>query len=220
MAYDIYWGAGSPYSWRALLGLEVKSLKYNSKRLEFSKKEHLAPEIAAMNPRTRVPILKNGDEVVYESIAILVHLEQQHPEIPLFGTSPAETTFIWQRIFEIENYLRVPLETIIQAVFFDDVQDSMDAIEKSASYVHAEFKTLDTWLASSDYVASDTISAADIILFPFVMALGRAMVLDTAKTLDLNFKNLNAHYRNISNWVKRIESIPGYDKTYPPNWKK
>ena len=220
MAYKIYWGAGSPYSWRALLGLEVKGLKYDSKLLEFSKNEHLAPEILTMNQRGRLPILRDGKFVIYESIAILVYLEQQHPEIPLFGSSATETSFIWQRIFEIENYLREPLEGIFRPVFFDDVDDSIDAIEKSASYIHAEFKVLETWLDRGDFLAGDKISAADITLFPFIKALQRAMVLKAANSLNLNFKNIDEHYPAIAQWLMRIESIPGYDNTYPPNWKE
>ena len=219
MAYELYWGAGSPYSWRSLLGLEIKRLDYNSNILEFSKREHQTDEMLAMNPRGLLPIFKDGDVVVYESIAILTYLDKKHPEKPLFGTTAEETAHIWKRIFEIENHLRVHLEGIIQPVFFDDVSDSIDSIERSASYIEAEFKTIDARLENSYYMAGNEISAADIILFPFIQALMRAMVLEAAEPLELSFKQINQNYPNIARWLIRIESIPGYDNTYPPNWK-
>jgi len=219
MAYEIYWGAGSPNSWRTLLGLEVKGLKYTSKLLEFSKNEHLAPDIVSMNHRGQLPILKDGDVSIYESNAILVYLDQQHPEIPLFGTSAFETSFIWQRIFEIENYLRDKLEGIIKPIFFDDVQNTIDDIEKSANYVHAEFKILQSSLSKSKFIAGNTISAADIVLFPFMKALQRALSLKAAEMLDLGLNELEKSYPAISLWLTRIETLPGYNKTYPPNWK-
>jgi len=219
MAYELYWGAGSPNSWRPLLGLEVKGLEYHSRILEFSKREHQSPAMLAMNPRGLLPILKDGDVVVYESIAILTYLDKKHPEKPLFGSTAEETAHIWKRIFEIENYLREDLEGIIRPVFFDDVSDSIDSIEKSTRYVDAEFKTIESQLENSDYLAGDKISAADIILFPFIQALLRAMELKTAEPLDLKFKQLDKHFPNIAQWLTRIESIPGYDNTYPPNWK-
>ena len=37
MAIDVYWGSGSPYSWRVLLALEYKRLPYTSHVLQFSK---------------------------------------------------------------------------------------------------------------------------------------------------------------------------------------
>ena len=91
MAYEIYWGAGSPNSWRPLLGLEVKGIEYDSKLLEFSKREHQTPAMLAMNPRGLLPILKDGDVAVYESIAILAYLDSKHPETPLFGSTAEET---------------------------------------------------------------------------------------------------------------------------------
>ena len=38
MAIDVYWGSGSPYSWRVLLALEHKGLEYRS---------HLLPDRTA-----------------------------------------------------------------------------------------------------------------------------------------------------------------------------
>ncbi len=218
MAYDIYWGAGSPNSWRTLLALEVKGLKYNSNLLEFSKKEHRTPEMLALNPRGQLPILKDGTNAVYESIAILAYLDQQSPDKPLFGTSPTETGYIWQRVFEVENYLCKPLINIIRPIFFDDVSDNMDAIEKAARYVHAEFQTIEPQLNTNNYLAGDTISAADIVVFPMVQALLRALSLPVAKSFELDLLPFEKKYPNITRWIERITKIPGYENTCPPNW--
>ena len=219
MVYDIYWGAGSPNSWRTLLGLEVKGLKYNSNLLEFSKREHQTTEMLALNPRGLLPILKDGANSIYESIAILAYLDQQNPDKPLFGTTPTETGYIWQRVFEVENYLCIPLLDIIQPVFFDDVKDNIDAIEKAASYVHAEFKTFEAQLNVDNYLAGKTISAADVVVFPYIQALLRALSLPEAKSLELDFLPFDKNYPNTSAWIERITKIPGYENTYPPNWK-
>ena len=218
MAYEIYWGSGNPYSWCVLLGLEVKRLDYKSILLDFSKKQHLTAEILAMNPRGQLPVLKEADNSVYESIAILAYLDSKHPETPLFGSTAKETGLIWQRVFEIENYLRDRILGIVHPIFFDDVADNIDSIEKSASYVQAEFNLLDGLLKESAYITGGKITAADIILFPLVKALIRAMQLEPADSLDLQFKSMNTFYPQITHWSTRIESIPGYANTCPPNW--
>ena len=64
MALELWWGSGSPYSWRALLALEHKRLPYVSHLVQFSKQEHRSPQMLQMNPRGRVPVLKDGDYVV------------------------------------------------------------------------------------------------------------------------------------------------------------
>ena len=57
MALELWWGSGSPYSWRALLALEHKRLPYVSHLVQFSKQEHRSPQMLQMNPRGRVPVL-------------------------------------------------------------------------------------------------------------------------------------------------------------------
>ena len=63
MALEIWWGSGSPYSWRALLALEYKQLSYESHVVQFSKQEHKSPQLLRMNPRGRVPVLQDDDYV-------------------------------------------------------------------------------------------------------------------------------------------------------------
>ena len=219
MSYELFWGSGNPYSWSVLLGLEVKNLKYKSRLLEFTKREHRSPQILKMNPRGQLPILKDGDISIYESVAILAYLDIKHPDTPLFGSTAEDAGYIWQRVFEIENYLRDNVLGIVHPIFFDDVTDNIDSIEKAASYVQAEFKIVNGLLENSEYLTGAQISAADIILFPLVQALQRAMALKSADLLDLEFKHLSSRYPKIASWVKLIKSIPGYDKTYPPNWQ-
>lgn len=41
---------------------------------------HKTAEVLAMNPRGQVPVFKDGDTIVSESLAILQYLEQAYPE--------------------------------------------------------------------------------------------------------------------------------------------
>ena len=88
MAIDVYWGSGSPFAWRVLLALEHKRLPYVSHVLQFSKQEHKSPQMLALNPRGKVPVLKDGDYVCFESLAILYYLDLKYPEPPIFGRTP------------------------------------------------------------------------------------------------------------------------------------
>ena len=94
MTIDVYWGSGSPYSWRVLLALEHKGLEYRSHLLQIALQEQKSPHMLAMNPRGRVPTLKDGDYVVFESLAVMYYLERKYPAKPLFGNSPEEGAVI------------------------------------------------------------------------------------------------------------------------------
>src|SRR3954471_21470744 len=90
MALELWWGSGSPYSWRALLALEYKQLQFTSHQVQFAKQEHKSPQMLQMNPRGRVPVLKDGDYVCYESLAILEYLDRKYPERSIYGASAEE----------------------------------------------------------------------------------------------------------------------------------
>src|SRR6478752_5009076 len=90
MAIDVYWGSGSPFSWRVLIALEFKRLPYVSHQLHFDLQEHKAPKMLALNPRGRLPVLTDDGYVVFESLAVLYYLDLKYPSPPIFGTSPEE----------------------------------------------------------------------------------------------------------------------------------
>jgi glutathione S-transferase len=220
MALELYWVSGSPFSWRVMLTLEMKRLPYESKLLEASKEEHKAPGYLKLNPRGKVPTLKDGDFVLYESLAIMAYLDRKHAEPSIFGTTPQETGQIWRAISETDSYLLEPAFKVVTPLYFGRGLEKTDEIQSAAATIRQELERINTALSHSVWIAgSQQISAADIALFPLVQALLRAASKDAAKPFDLGFSPLDQRYPNIAMWVKRVEAIPGYDKTYPPHWK-
>jgi glutathione S-transferase len=219
MALELYWGSGSPFSWRVMLALEVKQLPYESKLLEFSKEEHKAPEYLKLNPRGKVPTLKDGDFLLYESVAVMAYLDRKYPDPPIFGRTPQETGQIWRSISETDSYLFEPAFKVVVPLYFGRGLEKTDEIQSAAATIRRELERINAALSDSDWIGGPQISAADIALFPFIQTLLRAASKEAAKPLDLGFSPLGQRYPNIAAWVKRVEAIPGYDKTYPPHWK-
>ena len=79
MSITLYYGSGSPYAWRVQLALEHKALAYERKVLSFSAGDTRKPEFLALNPRHRVPVIVDGDFVLYESNAIVEYLDEAYP---------------------------------------------------------------------------------------------------------------------------------------------
>lgn len=105
MSRTLYWGSGSGASWRALLGLMLKGLDYESRRLNPSKRDQKQPEYLAINPRGTFPTLCDSDLVVRDSMAILHYLDAAYTEPPIFGATPAETALVAQQCAELSDYL-------------------------------------------------------------------------------------------------------------------
>jgi glutathione S-transferase len=219
VALELYWGSGSPFAWRVMLTLEVKGLAYQSRLLEFSKGDHKAAGFLKLNPRGKVPLLKDDDFVLNESLAIMAYLDKKYPEPPLFGTSPEETGLIWRAVMETEAYLLSAGDKVIRPVFFGKGLDQTEKIQQAAQAVRQELQRIDRELSGSAWLVGKQISAADISLFPLVQTILRAARKDAAKSLKLELLPLADTFPDLSAWVRRIEALPGYERTYPPHWR-
>lgn len=217
---EVFWVSGSPYSWRVLLALEAKRVPYRSRLLEASKGELKSPAYLALNPRGKVPTLKDGDFVLGESLAILQYLEQKYPAPALFGRSAVETGRIWQLVSEYFSYLNGPVDRIVGPLYFGKAAEKADDIRAAAPKAHAELARLEGHVQGSKWLAGEELSAADIAIYPFVKSLLRAASRNEAKPLDLGFLPFDAAYPRLDAWMKRIESLPGYERTVPPHWRQ
>jgi glutathione S-transferase len=219
MALELYWGSGSPFSWRVLLALEYKGIPYESHVLQFSKQEHKSPQMLRMNPRGRVPVLRDGEFVVFESLACLFYLDRKYPEKPLFGTNAEEAATIMRVICEYQAYAESYVTQIVSAVFLDTLDENAEEVTRAMHLAAGEARTIEGRLSKSDWVVGETVSAADLVIFPGIMLLLRAMAKREAGELRSRFLPMEVTYPAIASWIKRVEQLPGYDRTYPPHWR-
>lgn len=215
---QLYFISGSPPCWSVMLALEVKGLEYEPKRLNNSKGEQKAPEFLRINPRGHVPVLTEGDVSVCETHAVLAYLDAAHPAPALFGENPHETARIWQLISEIESHLRDQVGDISRPLFRGKSAEFEQQISSAEDKVRAELELLEAGLENTPFIATQMLSAADLIAYPVIMQLGRAADQDAAKSFNLPHP-LMAHYPKLAAWAQRIEALPGSENAYPPHWK-
>jgi glutathione S-transferase len=219
MAIEVFWGSGSPFAWRVLLALEYKRLAYTSHLLQFSKQEHKSHEMLALNPRGRVPVLKDGDYVCFESLAILCYLDLKYPQPALFGRTPEEAGTIMRVICEYENYIQ-PYLMMIAAAVFDGTPDlAADRITAAMHAVASEARTIEGRLSKSDWIVGNTCSAVDMVIFPGIQLLRRALEKPQAAALSSRFMPVEVNYPALGRWLTRMAALPGYERTYPPHWR-
>lgn len=220
MAIELYWGSGSPFAWRVMLTLEVKGLAYESKLLEFSKGDNKAPSYLRLNARGKVPTLKDGEFVIYESLAIMAYLDRKYPDPLLFGKTPEETGLIWRALAECESYIVSAGDKVVRPIFFGKGLDKVDEIEQAAKTIRHELKMIDERLIDAHWLVGDKISAADIGVFPLVQLLLRAASKEAARPFNLGLLPLAQSFPNLAGWAQRIEALPNYQRTYPPHWRQ
>ena len=88
----IYGMSGSPFVRRTELVLTEKSVDYELITLSRASGDLQTPEHLARNPRGRVPVLADGDLILYESQAIVEYLEDRYPEPALVPAARSSST--------------------------------------------------------------------------------------------------------------------------------
>src|SRR4030088_1173688 len=220
MALALNRSSGRPFSWPQLLALVHKRLPYESQLLHFDKQEHQSPQMLKLNPRGRVPVLKDGDYVVFESVAVLYYLDVKYPQAPIFGTTPEEAGVIMRVICEFMTYAEPSLLKIVNAIFSEQVAEDIDELTDAMHIVAREARTIEGRLSKELWIVGANYSATDMVIFPWIQVLRRALDRSAAAELGARFLPMERNYPALARWIHRIESLPGYERTYPPHWRE
>jgi len=79
----------SSASYRVRIALALKGLAYDYIPVHLVKQEHLAESYAAVSASRLVPLLRDGDHRLTQSLAILEYLDETHPQPPLLPADAA-----------------------------------------------------------------------------------------------------------------------------------
>ena len=119
-------------------------------------------ELLELNPYGKVPVLVDGEAVVYESAIINEYLEEKYPAVPLLPKDPFKRSRarIWI------DYCNTRLQRAGGNIAHDY------QVEKSKEELKQYLETLNREMRERDYIAGD-YSLADITYIPFFCRLER-----------------------------------------------
>jgi glutathione S-transferase len=215
MAIDFYHSSGNAWCWRAQLALEYKRLDYVAHRVDLATQEHKSPHMLKLTPRGRVPVLKDGDYVVFESVAILYYLDRKYPDPPLFGLSAEEGGVILRVIEEFQEYIEPHLKAIVGAVDNRGLAGQRDQVTEHMIRVASEARTIEGRLSKSEWVVGERPSAADFVIYPWIALLRSALFAPESAELRTRFLPIEVQYPALARWFARIEALPGFARTRP-----
>lgn len=155
------------------------------------------PELGAVHPMKKSPLIEDGDHMVLESGAIVEYLTQVKAGGRL-AHGPGSTHYVdyLQWLHFVEGSLMCPLVYHLIAGFTGcDNQGLRD-------FIQGEIATLlshvDDWLGQHDYLVGDAFGAADVMMsFPleFTQAMG-----------------LLQPYPALDRYVQRLQARPAYQR--------
>jgi glutathione S-transferase len=161
------------------------------------------PEYAAINPQGTVPTIVDGDLVVSETLAILLHLADQHPGAelaPLPGTPGRPILYKWL------GYLtNNPMAAFYRWYHADEMVADEAAVPGLKAGAFADLERCGTFLeaglTSRPYLLGDQVTIADFFL------TGLGAWADGVEGLTFGGEAVAAHRA-------RIESRPSFQKVY------
>ncbi|WP_395541487.1 glutathione S-transferase family protein [Neotabrizicola sp. sgz301269] len=120
------------------------------------------PEFLALNPFGKVPVLRDGETVVWESNAVLRYLAGRKPNA-LWPADPAGRSLADRWMDWASISLTPPMTRLRKAR-----ADGKPGSEADLAAVINAAKALDTWLAPRSFLAGEKLSLADIAAAPSV----------------------------------------------------
>jgi maleylacetoacetate isomerase/maleylpyruvate isomerase len=87
-AMQLYNYFRSSASYRVRIALALKGLAYDYMPVHLQKNEQLGESYQAVSASRLVPLLRDGDRTLTQSLAIIEYLDETHPEPPLLPTDP------------------------------------------------------------------------------------------------------------------------------------
>jgi glutathione S-transferase len=195
----LYSGPLSLFTAKVRIALAEKGLAYERVEVAWSvarRYEPHHPDVLALNPKGQVPVLVDGDVVVWDSTLIGEYLEERHPEPPLFPKDVAERARCRQLEAAADEILFPHVWALIDGAFYPAAGARDEArLEAARAGVRRYAAERDKELAGRAWLCS-AFSVADIANF---------VMLHAAATLGAPFADELA---NLRAWRERALARP------------
>ena len=193
-------GKLSPFSAKVRIALAEKKLDCELLDVPWSRKTLWGPkppEFLAVSPHGRVPVLIDGNVVVYDSTVICEYLEDRYPEPPLLPADAVGRARCRQLEDEADASMAGDMTALVQELFTktDDATRDMARAAAAMEGLKRRWDALDKELAGREYLC-DRFSVADIATF---MVVGFATTLGSAP---------EDRHANLRAWVDRVRARP------------
>jgi len=191
-----FYFSGAPNPMKVALFLEEAGVGYKPVPVDTRKGEQFAPDFVKLNPNSKVPVIVDGDAVVFDSNAILLYLAEKTGKfLPPAGDANRGQLLSWLMFVAtgVGPYSG-------QAVHFRHFAPAGNSygLERYAFEADRHYKILDDHLAGKSYMVADTYTIADMEVWgwcrmaPFVTGDKEAL----------------AKYPNLKRLVDTIEARP------------
>lgn len=193
----VYVGAvsGNSYKVKILLALLKAPCEVEVIDIGPQVRAHKQPEFLQLNPRGEVPVLVDGDVVLWDSAACLTYIARKHGGAQWLPNEPAALAQVvgWLALSasEIQFGLQYGRRGVRQGRWTAGTQEQCQTIAAIA------LNALEVRLKNHDWLVGATPTIADIACFPYV---------ETAEEGNVALQP----YPGVRAWMARCKALPGW----------
>ncbi|MGA9320759.1 MAG: glutathione S-transferase family protein [Xanthobacteraceae bacterium] len=197
--------APSTYTRVARMVCEEKAIPY-----ELKQSPPHSPDVDAIHPFGKVPVMRHGDFELCESKAIATYLDFSFPGPKLIPTEPRQAALTEQWVSLVNTRIDGTLvRTYLLNYIFPkgaDGKPDRKVIDGVVPAVKNELDLLDRTVAKTGFLAGDSFTLADINVLPILAYLR-------------NFPESGAAIaaaKSLSAYFDRLSARPSFQNTMPP----
>jgi glutathione S-transferase len=202
---EIIGSARSTYTRAVCMVCEEKGIDYGLTECALR-----APELLAIHPLGKMPVLRHGDFRLFESKAIATYLDRSFPGPQLFPSDPGLAALTEQWVSLVNTVIdRTLIRTYLYAYIAQKTADGKPdraAIEAVMPAVREQLEILDRAVAGSGFLVGNQLTFADINLMP---------ILDRVR-LPPEGADALAAAGHLAAYYARHASRPSFVRTVPP----
>jgi glutathione S-transferase len=169
-----------------------------------------SPEVLAVHPFGKIPVMRHGDFELCESKAIATYLDLSFPGPRLIPTEPRHAALTEQWVSLVNSRMDgTMVRTYLFAYLFPKTADGKPdrkAIDAVSPALQEEIGLLNKSVARGGYLAGDSFTFADINVMPILFYLQKfsesAAAIAAAKPL--------------ADYYQRLAARPSFQNTIPP----
>jgi glutathione S-transferase len=189
-------GQGLARDTRVRWALEEVGLAYEVRLVSFA--EMKEPAHLALHPFGQIPTYEEGDLVLFESGAIVLHIAQQHAGLLPVGANARARAIAW--MFAAVNTVEPPILELQTAKLLEGGKPWYEQrLPLVQDRIRVRLGELSTRLGSADWL-DGAFSAGDLMMVSVL--------------LRLKFSGLLNAYPNLTAYVARGEARPAYQRAF------
>ena len=165
----IYGAISSPYVNRLVLGCKRKKINYELLMPEGGLK---SKEFLKINPLGKIPTIKDGNKIIFESGVILEYLDNKYPKTRLIPKSINSATEVRLISAMWENYVVTMLiRLFVQAI--NPSPDRKKVISDTLNKLNGGLDAIEQYMTPQTFSVGKTFSLADCYAFSALTFLER-----------------------------------------------